>query len=116
MVTRLCYNDTDRMYEVRLGLRVLSSHPTKEQAELALLSGEAPKALELAQTLITAHPELAARGEGAVEIFWAAICMGYAEVLEGLLDPLPLETRRIVIDLLRSSFNEPAAPAETTEP
>ena len=37
MDTRLCYNGTDRMYEVRLGLRVLSSHPTKEQAELALL-------------------------------------------------------------------------------
>ena len=63
MDTRLCYNGTDRMYEVRLGLRVLSSHPTKEQAELALLNGEAPKALELAQTLITAHPELAERGD-----------------------------------------------------
>ena len=68
MDTRLCYNGTDRMYEVRLGLRVLSSHPTKEQAELALLSGEAPKALELAQTLITAHPELAERGIKAVAL------------------------------------------------
>ena len=68
MDTRLCYNGTDRMYEVRLGLRVLSSHPTKEQAELALLNGEAPKALELAQTLITAHPELAERGIKAVAL------------------------------------------------
>jgi hypothetical protein len=68
MDTRLCYNSTDRLYEVRLGLRVLSSHPTKEQAELALLGGEAPKALELAQTLIAAHPELADRGIKAVAL------------------------------------------------
>lgn len=74
-----------------------------------------PETMTFSRTLLAAHPKLAARGEGAVEIFWAAICMGYAEVLDGLLAPLPVETRRIVIDLLRSSFGETAAPAETTE-
>ena len=66
METRLCYNGTDRLFEVRLGLRVLSAHPNKEQALVAQLAGEAPQALELAQSLIAVHPELMERALKAV--------------------------------------------------
>jgi hypothetical protein len=68
MDTRLCYNATEKLYEVRLGQRILSSHPSKEAAFLAQLASEAPKALELAQSLITAHPELRERALKAVAL------------------------------------------------
>lgn len=68
MDTRLCYNATEKLYEVRLGLRILSAHPNKEQAFLAQLEGEAPQALELAQSLIAIHPELAERALKAVAL------------------------------------------------
>ena len=68
MDTRLCFNSTDRLYEVRLGVRVLSSHSRKEDALLSQLAGEAPQALALAQSLIVAHPELRDRALRAVAL------------------------------------------------
>lgn len=68
MDTRLCYNATEKLYEVRLGQRILSSHPSKDAAWLAQLAGEAPGALALAQSLITAHPELRERALNAVAL------------------------------------------------
>ena len=68
MDTRLCFNSTDRLYEVRLGVRVLSSHSRKEDALLSQLAGEAPQALALAQSLIAAHPELRERALRAVAL------------------------------------------------
>ena len=61
METRLIYNATEKLYEVRLGLRTLSSYDTKEQALIAQLNGEAPRAMEIAQKLINAYPELEGR-------------------------------------------------------
>ena len=66
MNTRLCYNSTDRTYEVRLGQRVLSSHDKKEDALLSQLASEAPQALALARSLAAAHPDLADRALRAV--------------------------------------------------
>ena len=68
MDTRLCYNATEKLYEVRLGQRILSSHPSKDAAWLAQLAGEAPGALELAQSLIRVHPELRERALKAVAL------------------------------------------------
>ncbi len=68
MDTRLCYNGTDRMFEVRLGQRVLSSHPNKDAALVAQLGGEAPQALALAQSLSAAYPELRERALRAVAL------------------------------------------------
>jgi hypothetical protein len=66
--TRICYNATEKLYEVRLGQRILSSHPSKDAAFLAQLAGEAPKALELAQSLISTYPELRERALKAVAL------------------------------------------------
>lgn len=68
MDTRVCYNGTDRMFEVRLGQRVLSSHPNKDAALVAQLGGEAPQALALAQSLSAAYPELRERALKAVAL------------------------------------------------
>jgi hypothetical protein len=68
MDTRICYNATEKLYEVRLGQRILSSHPSKDAAWLAQLAGEAPKALELAQSLISTYPELRERALKAVAL------------------------------------------------
>ena len=70
MDSRICYNATEKLYEVRLGQRILSSHPSKDAAWLAQLAGEAPKALELAQSLISTYPELRARAEGCGPGCW----------------------------------------------
>ena len=69
METRLIYNATEKLYELRLGLRTLSSHETKEQALTMQLENEAPAALELARKLIQAHPELEGRAIKAVVLF-----------------------------------------------
>ena len=66
METRLIYNATERLYEVRLGLRILSSYETKEEALIAQLNGEAPRAMEIAQRLIQSYPELEGRAIKAV--------------------------------------------------
>ena len=66
METRLIYNSTEKLYEVRLGLRTLSSHDTKTQALVMQLTNEAPNSMELAQKLIETHPELEGRAIKAV--------------------------------------------------
>lgn len=68
MDTRICYNATEKLYEVRLGQRILSSHPSKDAAFLAQLAGEAPGALQLAQSLVSVHPELRERALKAVTL------------------------------------------------
>ena len=78
METRLIYNATERLYEVRLGIRVLSSYDTKEQALIAQLSGEVPAAMEIAQKLIKAYPDLQGRAIKAV----ALLAQGAVEATE----------------------------------
>jgi hypothetical protein len=73
-----------------------------------------PTAATLNRALLATHPALAVHRQGAVEAFWAAIYAGYAQALEGVLTPLPAETRRAFADLLRCSFGEPAAPVEAS--
>ena len=68
MNTRLCYNSTDRRYELRANQRILSTHPNRQDAQLAQLGQEAPEAVALAQPLIAAHPELADRALRAVAL------------------------------------------------
>ena len=68
MNTRLCYNPTDRRYELRANQRILSTHPNRQDAQLAQLGQEAPEAVALAQPLIAAHPELADRALRAVAL------------------------------------------------
>lgn len=68
MSTRLCYNSTDRRYELRSGQRVLSSHLNRQDALLAQLTQEAPEVLALAQPLIAAHPVLTDRALRAVAL------------------------------------------------
>ena len=68
MNTRLCYNSTDRRYEVRTNQRVLSVHPNRQDALLAQLGAEAPEVVELARTLIAAHPVLTDRALRAVTL------------------------------------------------
>ena len=68
MNTRLCYNSTDRRYELRANQRILSTHKNRQDALLAQLAEEAPQAVALAQPLIAAHPELADRALRAVAL------------------------------------------------
>ena len=68
MNTRLCYNSTDRRYELRANQRILSTHPKRQDAQMAQLAQEAPEAVALAQPLISAHPELADRALRAVAL------------------------------------------------
>lgn len=66
METRLIYNATEKLYEIRLGVRILSSHDTRDEALMLQLTNEAPNAMALAQQLIKAHPELEGRAIKAV--------------------------------------------------
>ena len=68
MNTRLCYNSTDRRYELRANQRILSTHKNRQDALLAQLAEEAPQAVALAQPLIAAYPELADRALRAVAL------------------------------------------------
>ena len=68
MNTRLCFNATDRRYEVRTNQRILSTHKNRQDALLAQLAEEAPQAVALAQPLIAAYPELADRALRAVAL------------------------------------------------
>ena len=68
MNTRLCYNSTDRRYELRANQGILSTHPNRQDAQMAQLAQEAPEAVALAQPLISAHPELGDRALRAVAL------------------------------------------------
>lgn len=68
MNTRLCYNSTDRRYEVRTNQRILSAHANRQDALLAQLSVEAPEAVALARTVMAAHPRLTDRALRAVTL------------------------------------------------
>lgn len=67
----------------------------------------------LSRALLAAHPALAVHGLGAVHAFWAATYTSYAQALEGVLAPLPAETRHVYTHLLHHSFGDPAEAVKT---